>query len=152
MFDLVPTETNQLDPFRGFTPLEIRAKIVELEKAIMALPDSFDGKEFPLRHSFAEGIYVREIFIPAGCIATGSIHRHEHHGFLLSGEVLVISETYGWDRIKAPQMLITKAGTKRAVYAIADTWWATVHYVGAERNIETILDELTVTDYAQLEA
>lgn len=150
MFDLVCTD-QQLDRFHGYTQEQIREKLFEIERAIMALPNAIDGKELPLRHSFANGIYVREIFIPAGYALTGAIHRDSHPVFLLSGEILVISETDGWNHLLAPQSLISKPGTKRAAYAVTDTWWITVHYVGKERDIEKIESQILAKDYDNLQ-
>jgi hypothetical protein len=151
MQDLVPHNAQQLDTFHGYSREQIRAKIYEIEQAIMALPNAIDGKELPLRHSFADGMYVREIFIPAGYVLTGAIHRHSHPVFLLSGEILVVSETDGWNHLVAPQSLISKPGAKRAAYAVTDTWWVTVHYVVDERDIAIIEEQILAKDYDTLQ-
>jgi len=94
-----------------------------------------DSSDFPLKHSFADGMYVREIFIPKGSILVGKIHLHEHPNFLMMGEVVVYTEGGGTERIKAPKSIISPAGTKRFVQAISDTIWTTVH-----SNIENTRD------------
>ena len=45
-------------------------------------PDLYQySDEFPLNHSFSEGIYTREIFIKKGMFVIGKIHKHEHTFF-----------------------------------------------------------------------
>ena len=86
-----------------------------------------DSKVCPLKHSFSDGIYVREITIPAGMVIVGKIHKHDHPNFLLKGEVVVITEEGGVEEIKAPCSMISKPGTKRALYAKTELIWTTVH-------------------------
>jgi hypothetical protein len=106
----------------------IRKNLIEFEEQIKSMDDSFvgDSVQCPLKHSFSDGIYVREIFIPAGMYIVGKIHFHEHPNFLLKGEVDVITED-GKERLVGPLSMISKAGTKRALYAITDLVWVTVH-------------------------
>lgn len=86
-----------------------------------------DSDLCPLKHSFSEGMYVREIFIPKGTVLTGKIHKHEHPNFLMSGEVEMFTEFGGYETIKAPMAMISKAGTKRVIKALTDVVWVTVH-------------------------
>lgn len=106
-----------------------RADILTLENALSRVDGAVfgDSEMMPLKHSFAPGIYVREIFIPKGTILTGKIHRHAHPNFLMKGEVIVVTEFGGREHLKAPQSIISKAGTKRAIMALEDTIWITVH-------------------------
>ena len=86
-----------------------------------------DNKMCPLKHSFSEGIYVREIFIPKGTFIAGKIHKHEHPNFLMSGIVKVITEGKGEELLTGPLSIISEPGTKRALYSITDLVWITVH-------------------------
>ncbi len=106
-----------------------RNGIVELEDVIKSSDGAFvgDSEVCPLKHSFADGIYVREIFIPAGIVLAGKIHKHEHPNFLMSGEVEVITEFGGKETLVGPLSMISKAGTKRIVCTKTDTVWITVH-------------------------
>lgn len=106
-----------------------RSDILFFEKEMAKLPDVFygDTDNCPLTHKYSPGIYVREIFIPKGMCVVGKIHKHDHPNFLLKGEVLVVTEFGGRERLKAPLSMISKAGTKRVVYALEDTVWITVH-------------------------
>ncbi len=86
-----------------------------------------DNDVAPLVHKFCDGMYVREIFIPAGVLLTGKIHRHEHPNFLLQGTVSMITEDGGLIMMSAPQSLISTKGCKRAIYTMTDVRWVTVH-------------------------
>ncbi len=131
-------------------PIE-RQDILNLEKALSNIEGATfgDSEHFPLKHSFAPGVYVREIFIPKGSMLTGKIHRHEHPNFLMSGEVIVVTEHGGREHLKAPLSMISKAGTKRAVYALEDTVWITVH-VTNETDLEKIEDYVIAPTYQAL--
>ena len=61
-------------------------------------------------------------------LLTGKIHKHKHPNFLLKGEVLVLTETGGSEVLKAPLSMISEPGTKRALYAITDLVWTTIHH------------------------
>ena len=143
------TTTNEL----VLSPHETRERICDLEGALSALPGAVFGDSdlCPLKHSFGHGIYMREIFIPAGVVLTGKIHRHSHPNVLLEGEVLVVTEHGGREHLKAPLAMISLAGTKRAVVALTDTRWITFHNVGEERDLARIEDIVIAPSYDQLE-
>jgi len=131
---------------------EIREKIGHLEKSLSSVPGVFfgDTDNCPLKHSFADGMYVREIFIPKGMLLVGKIHRHSHPNFLLKGEVSVVTESGGVERLKAPLSMVSPAGTKRVVYAHEDTTWVTVH-VTEEKDLEKIEEQVIAKTYDELE-
>jgi len=119
----------------------IREGILDFEAKLMTVDGVLigDSNLCPLKHSFSDGIYVREIFIPKGTVLTGKIHKHAHPNFLLEGEVEVITESGGRERLVAPMSMISVAGTKRVVHAITDVRWVTIH---KNENNETDLEKL----------
>ncbi len=131
----------------------LRNRILEFEGMLAQVDGAKFGdmQECPLTHKFADGVYVREIFIPKGTLLTGKIHRHSHPNFLMKGEVLVITESGGIEHLKAPLSMISPPATKRVVYALQDTVWITVHVVGEERDLEKIEDIVIAKSYEQLE-
>jgi hypothetical protein len=128
----------------------IRKDILDLESIIRTLPGAMigDNEMCPLKHTFAPGVYVREIFIPAGTLIVGKIHKHEHPNFLMSGEVSVLTEE-GPKRLKGPLSMISPAGTKRVVYAHTDTVWITVHITNST-DLQQIEEEIIAKTYAEL--
>lgn len=129
-----------------------RERILDFEASMARHPTAEVGNQdrMPLRHSFAGPIYIREILIPKGMIATGRIHRFEHAIFFMSGDVSVFDEHTGSTRIKAPCHFVSKPGTKRVLYTHEDTIIVTVHFVGEERDtdkIEAMVSAWTYEDY-----
>ena len=107
--------------------LAMRNMIGMFEKELAQVPGATFGDDCaPLKHTFGDGIYVREMFAPAGHLVVTKIHKLDHPYFLLKGEVSVLTET-GTFKIKAPHWAMTKAGTKRVCYVHTDTLWITVH-------------------------
>ena len=107
-----------------------RDGILDFENALKSIKGSYigDNEMCPLKHHFTDGIYTREIFIPKGTYIVGKIHKHEHPNFLMQGSVRMITETGGYEELKAPRFMISKAGTKRALLALEDTVWITIHH------------------------
>ena len=126
----------------------IRNEIAKIEGAISECPTATfgDSPDCPLFHSFSDGIYVREIQIPAGKLLVGKIHKHEHPNFLLRGKVSVLTEDGGMEYLEAPCYMISPAGTKRVVYVHEDCCWVTVHKTDAE-NPEEAEGDVIATNY-----
>ena len=82
--------------------------------------------EFPLKHTFIDGFYIREIFMPAGSMLTSKIHKTEHPYYVSKGKINVIIDGEV-KHIEAPYWGITKAGTRRLLYAVEDCTWTTFH-------------------------
>lgn len=98
-------------------------KIRALEGAISRECDAVDC---PVTHHWADGVYCREMFIPAGTVLTGKMHKTSTINILLSGEITVTTPD-GVKRIKAPYIFTSDAYTKKAGYAHTDTIWVNVH-------------------------
>ena len=128
----------------------VRSGILDIEAKMKEVPGAFigDNDVCPLKHSFADGVYVREIFIPKNTLIVGKLHRHSHPNFILSGDVSVLTEE-GPRRIKGPCSMISPAGTKRVVYTHEDTTWITVH-VTKERDLDKIEKEIIAENYEAL--
>jgi len=99
------------------------------------------------KHCLSGGVYARTIFIPAGTILTGATHKKDHIN-IVHGDISVTTDT-GLERITGYHVLPTKAGSKRAGFAHADTYWTTVCET-KNTEIEEIEDEL-VEESSQLQ-
>lgn len=95
----------------------------ELEAAVASLPPA----ETPVTHYFAPGVYAREIFIRAGVMLTGKIHKQEHLNIISSGRILVIGMDGSQKEVVAPCAFVSKPGTRRAGLALEDATWTTIH-------------------------
>jgi hypothetical protein len=136
---------------KQIAPIEIRKDIFNLEAAIRNLPDSKEGDYLPLKHTFAPGVYAREIFIPAGEVLVGKIHKHAHINILVSGRVTVVTEHNGKEELIGPLTMVSLPATKRAVYAHEDTIWITIHLTD-ETDLEKIEEEVIAKDYISLDS
>ena len=114
----------------SYTKKQFREAIVKVEDKMKGSKRAIKGKEIeksnPLKHSFADGCYIREVFNPKGELIVTKIHKVSHPFFLLKGEMTILSED-GEKTIKAPHYGITPAGTKRIIYAHEDCVFVTVH-------------------------
>ena len=75
------------------------------------------SKNFPLKHTFADGIYVRQMDMKADSLVVGAIHNHLHVWFLLTGHLAVSTEDV-IEEFVAPCYVIANPGSKRVIYAM----------------------------------
>ena len=127
---------------------DFREKIGDLEQAVIDAGDTTGEvmhKANPVKHTFAGGCYIREIFNPANELLVTKIHKKEHPFFLLKGKMSIATEE-GVKNIKAPYYGITKPGTKRVIYTHADCIFVTVHATNST-NIEEIEEEVIAKNF-----
>lgn len=103
--------------------MEVNDKIDEFEQAMMDYP----LVDCPLKHRFVKGMYIREIFMPAGSWVTSLIHKTNHPFFVLQGTVSVYSDNDGEQLIEAPYIGTTTPATRRVLYTHSDVIWITWH-------------------------
>lgn len=101
-----------------------RDKLYALQEALGKLPA---GVDFPLQHLFPPGLYLRTIRLPAGSMLVGKIHKHRHGNILSMGRVRVYTEYGGTEEFEGPLQMISEPGTKRAVLALTNAVWTTIH-------------------------
>jgi hypothetical protein len=127
-------------------PASVRAKLYALQARVGAMPET----ECPLQHVFAPGAYARTIQIPAGTVIVGKIHKHQHLNILSLGEVMVLTESGGTEHLRGPLTMVSPPGTKRAVYALTDVVWTTIHLT-TETDLEKIEDQVIAKTYQEYE-
>lgn len=104
-----------------------------LEVALAQLP----RVELPVVHRFTDGMYIREIQIPAGTMLTSMTHKTQHPFVISQGSVKVTSDNEGSEIYEAPYTGITEPNTRRALHALTDVVWTTFH-VTNETDIDKI--------------
>jgi hypothetical protein len=102
-----------------------REAILAIEKKVDDL-GSLGEDCFPLEHSFAEGMYVRKVFMPKGYIVVSKLHKDSYLSCVLSGDLSMITEE-GYRRVVGPCSFISPPGTKRILWIHEDTEWLTAH-------------------------
>lgn len=127
-----------------------RHKVVDLETAmIQEFGNGGTDDIAPVSHYHCEGNYAREIFIAKGTCMIGKIHKHEHINVLSAGHCYVVTEA-GREELRAPKTFISSPGIKRAVYAIEDTVWTTIHPTDSI-DLEEIESEVIAKSYEELD-
>ena len=99
-------------------------RVDELEAYMV---DSYEQVECPLVHRFTDGMYIREIFMPAGSLITSKIHNTQHPFTISKGKVAVSIDGKDWTEYEAPYTGTTSPGTRRILYIIEDCVWSTYH-------------------------
>ena len=128
-----------------FNP-EGRAAVVRFEDAVRKLPQF----ECPLTHYFVDGLYVREIFIPAGVVLVGYIHRQACVTTISKGAIVIADGEHAPVVLRAPFTCAVPPGTKKAGFALEDTIWCDA-YVNQddERDIAVLEARLTAVTHEQ---
>lgn len=104
-------------------------KALALEAAMKAHPafQKHPDEVCPVQEHFSDGkVYARTIFIPKGTVLVGHIHKRENLNIMSKGVLLLLTPE-GVKRVEAPYIRVSPPGTKRAAYALEDTWWTTIH-------------------------
>ena len=112
-------------------------KVKQIEDYFVSIADGEDvvvgdGNEliypdmWEYKHSFANGVYIREMKMKKGQLGFSAIHKHSYGFFLLSG-ILGSSKEEGIEEFIAPCYIISPQGAKRIVYAVEDCTIVTVH-------------------------
>ena len=141
----------QLNSEHRLINTEFINKVEALENAMLAMDSPLIAKGnsdmFPLKHSFSEGVYIREMFMAKGGLVIGKLYKISHTWFLLEGEITVATDE-GVNHYIAPCYVHAPEGTKRVIQALEDTIFVNV-YPNPENitDIEKLEDMLTCTSY-----
>ena len=124
---------------------EQRKVISDFEKQLLSIVDNKevfagDNELCPLKHTFAHGVYVREMKVKKEMVIVGKIHQHDHISFLLSGKLLVATEN-GVKEFEGPCYFKATAGTKRVGYVVEDAIWINIHPNPTDTEDLKILEE-----------
>lgn len=110
--------------------------IAALQAEMLKLPQY----EPPTGHIFHGGMYCRQTFFPAGATIIGKRHKRPHFFMVVFGDVAIgWPDGRGHDVVKAPFLKIGTPGDKRALWALTDVLFMTIHatraktVAGAER-------------------
>jgi hypothetical protein len=136
------------------TVLASRDGILAIEQSLCKIVEPGErSDQFPLTHRFADGVYAREILLPAGSLVVGKIHRYGHLNVITKGLVSVLTED-GVQVLKAPLTFISKPGTKRVVFAHEDTVWTTFHGTNPNEvnDINKVEDRIICKTFAEFDA
>ena len=139
-----------------------RKKILELEKSLINIADGInvegDGEHIvteskiaPIKHTFADGVYIRQMDMKAGSVVVGAIHKHLHVWFLLTGHVTVATEDITEDYI-APCYVVSTPGVKRVILANENSIFVNIHKNPSNtQDIDELEKEIVALNYKEYE-
>ena len=139
-----------------------RKKIIEFENTLIANADGIniegDGKHIVteskialIKHTFADGVYIRQMDMIKGSVVVGAIHKHLHAWFLLTGHITVATEDTTEDYI-APCYVVSTPGIKRVILANENSIFVNVHKNPSNtKDIDQLEKEIVALNYKEYE-
>ena len=139
-----------------------REKILKLEESLLCIADGInvegDGKQIvtnskiaPIKHSFADGVYIRQMDMRKDSVVVGAIHKHLHVWFLLTGDITVATEDTTEDYI-APCYVVSTPGVKRVILANEDSIFVNIHKNPSNtQDIDELEKEIVALNYEEYE-
>lgn len=100
-------------------PVVVRKWIRELGASMRALPEA-DPKQLDVKHTFQDGMYMRELFIPAGVLLVGKIHKLPCLNIVSTGRLSLLTE-FGARTVSAGFTAPSQPGIQKVGYALEDT-------------------------------
>jgi hypothetical protein len=115
------------------------AKLEQFEDELRKLPPL----DLAVSHHFADGVYARCMYIPAGVVSTGRIHKTEHLISCIKGKGVLVTQN-GRFSFEAGNVITVPAETKKAFIAEEDSILMNVHRNDDNKHdIEDIENDLT---------
>lgn len=78
------------------------------------------------KHHFSEGLYAKQMTLPAGYEALSHSHAYDHLSILAAGRVIVTTDA-GQTEYVAPCCINIVKNTNHSIYALEDASWFCVH-------------------------
>lgn len=106
-------------------------QLFDLQPAEMAelLRGHTDEVKVEPEHYFAPGLYARKVTLAAGTLAVGEKHKTTHISVLAKGSLIVRGVPGMPDhRMTAGDVMVTPAGSQRAVYAEEESVFVCIHF------------------------
>jgi len=103
--------------------------------------------ECPLEHHFSDGIYLRQITMPAGIFVLGKKHKTRHLNVVLKGVVEIRTGENEVATITAPCTFESFEGVQKTLHIIEECVWQTIHLNPENiEDIPTLEDRLVCTE------
>lgn len=142
LLETIPVLSALAAPSVPALDVSMKDRIVNLEKEMLKLPQVC----IPVKHHFANGLYAREVRIPAGAAITGAVMLDSYLDICVSGTVSVMEPNGQYKQVTGPAVVVRQPGMKRAGYTHTDTVWITCHAVEAN-TVEEAEAAIAVADY-----
>jgi hypothetical protein len=144
---IAPGEEITLDyraAIRANMPLAVAARRELMTGLLASLMAHGDRNPPAVNHTFCNGMYMRELFIPKGMVLMGKIHKVPCLNICSSGDIEVATER-GMVRAGAGYTVVSPAFSQKLGYAYADTVWVNVFRTDLTE-IDAVERELFLSD------
>lgn len=114
--------------------MSLVAHVPEIER-LQAAMSKMPQMDVETVHYFSDGMYIRWVNQPKDSLVVGKRHKKDHFFMLAKGRMAITDDSNKPQEYDAPALIVSKAGAKRALLALEDSAYFTVH-----RTFETDLD------------
>ena len=105
----------------------------------------FPQVQIPVTHRFTDGMYIREIRVPAGMMFTSRTHKTQHPFVISSGAAEIINERGVRFLVRAPFTGITEPGTRR-IFLVVEEMVLTTFHVTEEKDPDAWVEKNTFAE------
>ena len=113
-----------------------------------------NNEAFPIKHSFSDQLYMRQMKMPSGSLIVSAMHHTDHFWFLMTGRILVTTNGETIEHI-APCFEKSLKGAKRLIECIEECVFINVHKNPTNtrkiKEIEQSLYSFTIEEYNKKE-
>ena len=89
-------------------------------------------------HTFADGLYSKQMVIPKGYIAGMHKHKYSHLSILAKGRVRIKTDDYNKE-VNAPFCINIEAEKHHSIEALEDSVWFCIHATNETENVDEVL-------------
>jgi quercetin dioxygenase-like cupin family protein len=89
-------------------------------------------------HTFADGLYSKQMIIPKGFVAGMHKHHYSHLSILAKGRVKITTEDYNKE-VTAPFCITIEAEKNHSIEALEDSVWFCIHATDETENVDDFL-------------
>lgn len=100
--------------------------------------------DYDVSNVLVDDVLARTVRIPKGHLVVGEVHKFDSINFLIKGE-LKIHYNGEIRHLKAPSMIVSKANTRKVVFALEEVVWTSIHTT-TFTTIDEIEEELIVKE------
>ncbi len=99
--------------------------VADLRERMLQEPQA----EVPSHFIQGGGVAIKTVLIKAGTVAIGGVHKVENMSYMSKGDILVATAdgVKRYTVVDSPVIVVAPAGVERVVYALADTYWSSIH-------------------------
>ena len=138
-----------------------KQELIDMEKTLISLANDKNiiadngnivyHDKFKYKHTFADGIYVRQMTIAKDEMIIGAIHKHLHVWILLSGHITVLTDGE-LEEYKAPCTVLSEPGVKRVIYGNEESIFTNVHKNPSNtKDIRELEKQIVALNYEEYE-